>query len=154
MIHIATLLDPTRLLCQQNLSSKKRALEQLSQLFEHKIEEFDAHRLFDALMSRERLGSTGLGEGIGLPHARVAGLAAPCAAIITLNEGIDYDTPDNKPVDILFCLLIPENSENEHLKILSVLAKGFHCADNREQIRQATSSDALLEIFNTWASDD
>ena len=89
---------------------------------EEQLSEMD---ILDALISRERLGSTALGQGIAVPHGRIADLERPVAAMITLTSGIECDAPDEEPVDIIFALLVPEDSTDEHLKILSIMAEKF-----------------------------
>lgn len=91
--------------------------------------------ILDAFISRERLGNTGLGHGIALPHSRIPCISRPIAALITLDEGIDYGANDKQAVDLVLGLLVPEQSNDEHLKILATLAKRFSDSNFREQMR-------------------
>lgn len=141
MIDLSELLDPTRIGCQCDIRSKKRAIQTLAELLsasvDHDEEDDEASDMdiFDALITRERLGSTALGHGVALPHCRQADVKAPIAAMITLSEGIDYEAPDDQPVDILVGLLVPENCNDEHLKILAELAKRFSNDYFRDEVR-------------------
>ncbi|TCK17555.1 phosphotransferase IIA-like nitrogen-regulatory protein PtsN [Thiogranum longum] len=149
-MHIAKLLDPERIACQQEGSSKKRALETLSKLLASGLPDFTDGEIFDSLIGRERLGSTGLGKGVALPHGRMSGLDTPIAALLTLEKGIDYDAIDNQPVDLLFALLVPEESTDEHLKILALLAEMFSNADFCSQLRKSSNAKDCLDLINHW----
>lgn len=149
MIPVEELLNTSRLLCKTELQSKKRALETLAGLLaaELEIEEVSEMDLLDALTARERLGTTGLGHGVSLPHGRITGLEAPIGALITLREGVDYDAPDDQPVDIMFGLVVPENHDDDHLKILASLATLFSDENTRNAIRGVSDSSRLLELI-------
>jgi len=149
-MRITKLLDPARIACQQGSSSKKRALETLSKLLASDLPGFTNGEIFDSLVGRERLGSTGLGKGVALPHGRMSGLDAPVAALLTLEQGIDYDAIDNQPVDMLFALLVPEESTEEHLKILAQLAEMFSNADFCSQLRKNRDANACLDLIAHW----
>lgn len=149
-MQIAKLLDPARIACQQGSSSKKRALETLSELLASGLPGFTDGEIFDSLIGRERLGSTGLGKGVALPHGRMNGLDAPIAALLTLEQGIDYDAIDNQPVDLLFGLLVPEESTDEHLKILAGLAEMFSNSDFCTNLRKSNSAEDCLELIRHW----
>lgn len=107
--------------------------------------------VLDALIVRERLGSTGLGHGVALPHSRMASIEKPLAAMITLNEGVDFDAADGEPVDLVLGLLVPQECNDEHLKILASLARRFSDAELRDKLRSFSSSDELLEHLKTTA---
>lgn len=147
MIPVEDLLNESRLLCKTELQSKKRALETLARLLAAELdnEEVSEMDLLDALTARERLGTTGLGHGVSLPHGRIKGLEAPIGALITLQEGVDYDAPDDEPVDILFGLVVPENHDDDHLKILASLATLFASDETRNSIRSAPDSAELYQ---------
>ncbi len=149
-MQIAKLLDPARIACQQGSSSKKRALETLSELLANGLPGFTDGEIFDSLIGRERLGSTGLGKGVALPHGRMSGLDAPIAALLTLEQGIDYDAIDNQPVDLLLALLVPEESTDEHLKILAGLAEMFSNADFCARLRKSNNAEDCLELIRHW----
>jgi PTS system nitrogen regulatory IIA component len=152
-MHISSLLDQGRIACHQTTTSKKRSLELLSQLLSGALPEFSEGELFDSLVGRERLGSTGLGHGVALPHGRLSGLAAPIGAFVTLETAVDYDAIDNQPVDLLFALLVPEQSTEEHLQILARLAAMFSDAELCRDLRERPSSQQCLERIDQWDSD-
>ncbi len=151
-MQIAKLLDTDRITCRQDSSSKKRALESLSKLLAGNLPGFTDGEIFDSLIGRERLGSTGLGKGVALPHGRMKGLDTPTAALLTLTSGIDYDAIDNQPVDLLFALLVPEESTDEHLEILARLAAMFSNADFCTGLRNCTDSKDCLDLISHWNS--
>ena len=108
--------------------------------------------ILDALISRERLGSTGLGHGVALPHSRLDVVDAPLAAMITLADGVDFEASDGEPVDLVFGLLVPRDCNDEHLKILAELAKRFSDAELREALRDCTSGEELFAELQRLAS--
>ena len=122
MNRIARLLPPTNVLVNLSVSSKKRLFEQAGLLFEnnHGIER---GKVFDSLFARERLGSTGLGEGVAIPHGRIKGLKETLAAVVRLATPIAFDAPDSQPVSLVVFLLVPEHATEEHLEMLSELAE-------------------------------
>jgi len=152
-MQISTLLNPARVACHQDSSSKKRSLELLSQLLSTALPAFSEGELFDSLIGRERLGSTGLGHGVALPHGRIKGLEAPIAAFVTLKNGVDYDAIDQQPVDLMFALLVPEESTDEHLQILARLAAMFSDADLCAALRNSNGGEHCLDLINHWDSD-
>ena len=103
--------------------------------------------VIDALTARERLGCTGLGHGVAIPHGRVDFIDKPIGAAITVAEPIDFDAADDKPVDIIVGLLIPENAVDGHLKILASLAKFFNSEENREAMRKTHSAEEILDFL-------
>lgn len=141
MIEISELLKPSRIGCQRDIRSKKRALQTLAELLTPSIneglegDELSDMDIFDALITRERLGSTALGHGVALPHSRLSNIEAPIAAIITLSDGIDYEAADGQPVDLLIGLLVPEDCNDGHLQILADLARRFSDDYFRDEIR-------------------
>ena len=152
-MQISELLDPARIGCHQEISSKKRTIEILAELLASALPDFTAGEVFDSLISRERLGSTGLGNGVALPHGRVAGLKEPVAALITLMSGVDFDAVDNKPVDILFALLVPEESTDEHLQILARLAAMFRNREFCEKLCNSNDPEQCYRLINQTESD-
>src|SRR5574343_1292313 len=96
---------------------------------------------------REQLGSTGLGQGVGIPHGRLKGLKQVAGMFFRPSKPIPFDAPDNRPVDLVFFLLVPEQSTEEHLQLLSELAQGFSDPDFREQLRSSTEADVVLSLF-------
>lgn len=149
-MQIAQLIKAERVANNLDSSSKKRTLEQLSQLLASAATHLTADEIFDGLVGRERLGSTGLGHGVAIPHGRIAGLTEPVGAFTHLSKAVDFDAIDRKPVDLLFALLVPEESTEEHLQLLAQLARMFGNADFCTQLRKADSDSALYELIQHW----
>jgi PTS system nitrogen regulatory IIA component len=146
------LLHPARIACQQDSSSKKRSLEMLSALLAGAVPDYTEAEIFDSLVTRERLGSTGLGNGVALPHARLRSLKQPIAALVTLREGIDFDAIDQQPVDLLYALLVPEDSTDEHLKILAQLAGLFSNSDFCSRLRSCDDNNQCFQLINNQSN--
>jgi len=142
------LLHPARIACQQDSSSKKRSLEMLSILLAGAVPDYTEAEIFDSLVGRERLGSTGLGNGVALPHARLRGLKQPIAALVTLRQGIDFDAIDQQPVDLFYALLVSEESNEEHLKILARLAGLFSNPDFCSRLRRCSDSNQCFQLID------
>jgi PTS system nitrogen regulatory IIA component len=106
----------------------------------------------DSLFSRERLGSTGLGHGVAIPHGRIKGLKAPMAAILQLEQPIGFDAPDEQPVNLLIFLLVPEAATQKHLEILSEIAEMLSDVGLREKLTLSASSEDLFTLIATWRS--
>jgi len=147
MIDAAELISPERIRCNERVHSKKRALELAASIIAPSLPRMSRIDVFNALNSRERLGSTGLGHGVALPHARVADSRSAVAACLTLAEPIDFDAPDGDRVDILFVLLVPEQCNEHHLEILSELARLFSDPGVRERLRKATDASEVMELL-------
>jgi PTS system nitrogen regulatory IIA component len=139
-----------RISCDNSASSKKRALQNLGELLAQSAPELSSDEVFDKLLERERLGSTGLGHGIALPHARVDGIDTAYGAFIQLGTGIDFDAIDNQPVDLVFGLLVPESATKEHLQLLAHLASMFSNAEFSEKLRQATQPEKVMQLIDHW----
>ena len=146
-MEINDILKLSRVRCNISVSSKKRALEVLSELFTSNSNELSQDDVFDSLFNRERLGTTGVGHGVAIPHARVPGIETPVAAAIKLVDGIEFDTPDNEPVDILFGLLVPQESTDEHLQILAYLAQMFADSKTRNHLRLSDDTRSFFDIL-------
>ncbi len=149
-MQVSELLDLDRISCNNHAASKKRVLEQLSQLLANSQTALTQNQVFDSLLSRERLGSTGLGRGVAIPHGRVTGSDRTALAMIKLQEGIDYDAVDNQPVDLLFALLVPEHSTEEHLQLLSQLAEMLSDNELVSSLREADDAHSLLTALREW----
>lgn len=149
-MHIANLISAERVACCQESSSKKRVLEQLSQLLAGSTSALSADEIFDSLIGRERLGSTGLGLGVAIPHGRMQGLEEPLGAFVHLSTAIDFDAMDHKPVDLLFALLVPEESTDEHLQLLAQLARMFADPAFCKQLRATENSQTLFQLLQNW----
>jgi PTS system nitrogen regulatory IIA component len=148
-MQIQTLISPGRTLCGIEGGSKKRALELLANAIAQDVPGIDADDLFRRLIGRERLGSTGIGHGIAIPHCRVENCSGTIGALITLVDPIDFDAIDSQPVDILFAMLVPEDAHDEHLQTLAALAGALNNADYRQRLRNADSDAALYQAAIT-----
>lgn len=143
-MQIESLLSLKRTLCHATCNSKKRSLEVLAELIAQGADEIDAEKLFSQLISRERLGSTGIGAGIAIPHCRFPTQGKTLGALMTLDKPIDFDAVDSQPVDIIFAMLVPENAESEHLQTLAHLAELLQNNEFVASLREAKSSDELF----------
>ena len=144
-MQIQSLLTRGRTLCDIEGVSKKRVLEILANTIAQDIPAIDADDLFRRLIAWERLGSTGIGHGIAIPHCRVENYEGVIGALITLNQPIDFDSIDSEPVDILFAMLVPENAESAHLQTLAGLAESLQKPDFVNALRQATNPEDLFQ---------
>lgn len=141
------LLLPARALCQAELFSKKRVLEKLSALIADSHPELTAREVLNCLVSREKLGSTGLGHGVALPHGRMPQVDAAVGAAATLKTGVDFDAPDGEPVDLVVALVVPAESTDEHLHILARLAEAFSDTDTVRAVREAATPEELCRLL-------
>ncbi len=145
---ISALLSPDRIIIDADISSKKRLLEFIANTVATQFSLPQA-ALFNNLLDRERLGSTGLGKGFAIPHARLVNLDTTIACFIRLDQPVNFEAPDNQPVDLVFAIIIPENATDEHLKILSSLAKIFSQSEICEAIRNAGSGEEVARIIDS-----
>ena len=146
MIRLETILTPGRSLVSVPGGSKKRVLEQIASLVATELAELDEQDIFESLIAREKLGSTGFGNGIAIPHCRLPGCHAPLSAVLRLDSAVDFDAIDGAPVDLLFVLLVPEAATDEHLELLRQIASMLDRSEVRERLRQAQSSEALYQV--------
>jgi len=142
-MNLNQLVSQQSVVCASDIASKKRALEYLAELLARQAGSDKTLDIFQQLTEREKLGSTALGHGVALPHARTALCDTPAGAFIKLDRGIDFDSPDGKPVDLLFALLVPQESTETHLKILATLAAMFNNNDFCDDLRSAVSDTEL-----------
>lgn len=126
-------------------TSKKRVIEYISGFLADKIDDSQSDEIYEKLIAREKLGSTGIGEGIAIPHSRLQECDDTLGALFVLDQAVDFDAIDRKPVDIVFVLLVPEEATEQHLQTLSMLAQKFNDEDFRNTLRQATSSEDLYQ---------
>ena len=149
---VAKLLPPTHVLTDLQVSSKKRLFEQAGLFFEnhHGI---GRSLVFDSLFAREKLSSTGLGQGVASPHGRIKGLKEALGAFLRLPQPVPFDAPDGNPVSLVFVLLVPEKATEKHLQILSELAQMFSDKMLRESMMQASDAAALHELVTAWQPD-
>jgi PTS system nitrogen regulatory IIA component len=149
MNQIAKLLPTANILLDADLTSKKRVFEQAGLLFENN-DSISRSLVFDSLFNREKLGSTGLGQGIAIPHGRIKGLKAATGAMIRVQSAIPFDAPDGQNVKLIFVLLVPERATDEHLQILSELAQMFCDKAFREQLLGAATAADLQQLITQW----
>ncbi len=127
-------------------SSKKRVIEYVANFLADKIPDAQADDLYEHLIAREKLGSTGIGEGIAIPHSRLSECEDTLGALFILENPIDFDAIDRVPVDIVFVLLVPTEATEQHLQTLSMLAQKFSQQSFRDNLRQAKDSDELYQL--------
>ncbi len=151
MNRLASILSPAQVLVQVDATSKKRAFEEAGLLFEN-LHGLSRSLVTDSLFSRERLGSTGLGHGVAIPHGRIKGLKAPMAAVLQLAQPIGFDAPDELPVGLLIFLLVPEAATQKHLETLSEIAEMLSDARLREELLASDDATELHRLIASWQS--
>jgi len=151
MNRLASILSAEHVVVQVDVSSKKRAFEEVGLLFEN-LHGLSRALVTDSLFSRERLGSTGLGHGVAIPHGRIKGLKAPMAAVFQLAQPIGFDSPDEQAVGLMIFLLVPEAATQKHLEILSEIAEMLSDAPLREQLLTIKDANALYQRIANWQS--
>jgi PTS system nitrogen regulatory IIA component len=144
-MHLHELLTPSSTLCGLEGGSKKRILENASELISEQHPDMSQACIFSGLHAREKLGSTGIGDGIAIPHCRLADCIEAKGYLVKLDNPIDFDSIDSKPVDLLFILIVPEDSTSEHLQTLASIAELFSQEQVRDTLRQTTDSHTLYE---------
>lgn len=148
---LASILPAAQVLVNVDATSKKRAFEEAGLLFES-LHGLSRALITDSLFARERLGSTGLGHGVAIPHGRIKGLKAPMAAVFQLQNPIGFDAPDEQAVGLLIFLLVPEAATQKHLEILSEIAELLSDAPLREKIKASTDAAELHGLIANWQS--
>lgn len=146
MTAIHQILTPERTVCCAPGVSKKRLLETIATTVCEDQHSLPYDDVLDRLIAREKLGSTGIGQGIAIPHCRINNCDTPLGALLTLEEPIAFDSPDDQPVDLLFVLLVPEEADQEHLDILANVARLFSQAEFCQQLRGARDNRTLYDI--------
>ena len=149
MSRLTRLLAPSNVVVGLAVTSKKRLFEQVGLLFEN-LHGIERSKVFDSLFARERLGSTGLGEGVAIPHGRIKGLREARAAVVRLAEPIAFDAPDNRPVSLLVFLLVPEHATEEHLEILSEVAELLSDRSMRQLLGEEQDAARLYDALAVW----
>jgi PTS system nitrogen regulatory IIA component len=144
---IGDYLSPDHIAFNLESGSKKRLLEQISELIGKDNPYISSNEVFHSLISREKLGSTGVGNGVAIPHGRLKGHNVPIAAFVKLATPVDYDAVDQRPVDLVFALLVPEDATEDHLQLLSSIAELLSEPMFCENIRNSASLDELINIF-------
>ena len=151
MNRLASILPPAQVLVQVEATSKKRAFEEAGLLFEN-LHGLSRALVTDSLFSRERLGSTGLGHGVAIPHGRIKGLRAPMAAVFRLANAIGFDSPDDQAVGLLIFLLVPEAATQKHLEIVSEIAELLSDAALRDKLTASSDATQLHTLISQWQS--
>ncbi|MHB1236006.1 MAG: PTS sugar transporter subunit IIA [Gallionella sp.] len=148
---ISKILLPDNILLDTESTSKKRVFERVGLLFENN-QQIGRSQVFDSLFAREKLGSTGLGQGVAIPHGRIAKLRDATAAFVKTSHPIPFDSPDGLPVNLIFVLLVPERATDLHLQILGELAQMFSDAQFRNLLLARDDSAGIHQLFNDWNS--
>jgi len=149
---IAKLLAPSHVVADLAASSKKRLFEQAGLLFENH-DGIARSLVFESLFAREKLGSTGLGQGVAIPHGRIKNLKEALGAFLRLEQAVPFDAPDAQPVRLVFVLLVPEKATEKHLQLLSELAQMFSDKALREALLAAPDAAMLHHLVTTWHPD-
>ena len=147
MILIEQTLTPGRCLVNVPGGSKKRVLEQIASLIARDLADIDTQDIFESLIAREKLGSTGFGNGIAIPHCRLVGCSTPICAVLHLDAAVDSDAIDGAPADLLIVLLVPDAATDAHLQSLRQIASMLNRSDVRESLRQAQSGEKLYQLI-------
>jgi PTS system nitrogen regulatory IIA component len=142
----AMTLDHFQALSEQSLLSKKRVFERAAEAMGGALN-LSSETIYRALLAREKLGSTAIGEGIAIPHCRINDCAVAAGCLVTLQEPIDFGSADDQDVDIIFVLLVPEEATEAHLKLLAALARSFSNAEVRDRVRQTQDPEALKQLL-------
>ena len=149
-MQLEEILTPERCYCNVEGVSKKRLLKTISENIEENVGYLEANKVFEALMARERLGSTGLGNGIAIPHCKVAECRDILGCILTLREPIDFDSIDSKPVDLLFVLIVPDQKSDEHVQALGQVAQLFNDENFCHILRSTQDCEDLYNVAITY----
>ena len=146
---ISDLLSPERIHCDVHITSKKRLLELISEELARNSDDLSQREIFESLCARERLGSTGLGKGVAIPHGRVKGSEHVEASFIRLKKPMAFDSLDGKPVDLLFAMAVPEQCNEDHLKLLAQVAELFSNNELLDKLRSAETSGKMLQLLSS-----
>lgn len=147
---VSKLLPPNHVLLGLDVGSKKRLFEQIGLLFENS-RQIPRARVFDSLFDREKLGSTGLGYGVAIPHGRVKTIKEPVCAFVRTATAIPFEAPDSQPVSLVFAMLVPEHATEAHLELLSELAQMFSDAALREALATTDDAQAAHRLITEWS---
>ena len=143
-------LSPDHVLLDLDVTSKKRVFEQVGLLFEN-ADHVPRSTVFDSLFTREKMGSTGLGHGLSIPHGRIKGLREARCAFVRTRHGIPFDAPDGKPVQLVFVTLVPEHHPEQHLQILSEIAQMFSDKGLRDALMTCSDPDEAYRLLAEWS---
>lgn len=145
---IGAILDRGGIVVGHQTTSKKRLLEQIANMLAEHLPDTDARQIFRTLIEREKLGSTGIGNGVALPHGRIAGLKDVVGVFLHLKNALDFDAVDHLPVDLVFAILVPEDATEEHLNLLASLASIFRNYEKRQKLLETTDPSLIRETFD------
>ena len=144
---VANILKPDSVRCESGVRSQKHALELLSDILESNQENLNAAEILEGLVNRERLGSTALGHSIAMPHARLNGLDRSIGAFLKLDVGVDFDSPDGEPVDLLFGVLVPQDCTDEQIREMKELIQRLNDSALQLQLRETTDPAELYDLL-------
>lgn len=144
---VQDLLNIDRTLCAVSCQSKKRILETISQVVASELEDVPQAEVLASLVGREKMGSTGIGKGIAIPHGRLANIDEVIAVVLTTQPGVEFDAVDNEPVDIFFALLVPEDQIEGHLQTLAMIAAKLNDEVIVNRIRSATNPQQIIDAL-------
>lgn len=147
MIQLSQVLGAEQTYMESFGASKKRILQTIAERLSQTLDDISELELFDQLIARERLGSTGIGSGVAVPHCRLDGLTAPIAALVKIPEPIDFDSIDKAPVDLIFALIVPAEATDEHLQLLASVVEKVNDSENLSKIRGCQSPSELYNQF-------
>ncbi len=143
-MNVKLLLRPECTKVLTDCQSKKKILEHIAEIASTKLPDLTCTDILSSLMNREKLGSTGIGNGVAIPHGKITPNESPVAVLIVIHPGIDYDAIDNRPVDVFFALLVPEDQCDVHLNTLASIAEIF---DNKEMLRKIRSAETDNDLY-------
>ena len=146
---ISTILPIENILVDTESTSKKRVFERVGILFEN-TRQIGRSQVFDSLFAREKLGSTGLGQGVAIPHGRIKNMRDAVAAFVKTQTTIPFDAPDGQPVNLIFVLLVPERATDTHLQLLGELAQMFSDKNFRDQLQASNDPAFIHQLFTEW----
>ena len=146
---ISKILPAENVILDADSTSKKRVFERVGILFEN-TRQIARSQVFDSLFEREKLGSTGLGQGVAIPHGRIKGMRDAVAAFVKTQAPIPFDSPDGQPVNLIFVLLVPERATDLHLQLLGELAQIFSDKSLREQLQNSDDPAVIHQLFINW----
>jgi len=149
-MNLKLLLRPDCTKVLSDCKSKKKILEQIAQMASDQLPNHSCIDVLESLMNREKLGSTGIGNGIAIPHGRITKGDKPVAVLLVTNKGVDYDAIDKRPVDIFCALLVPEDQCDTHLATLASIAKTFDNKDFLRKIRRAQTDQDLFNLIEAF----
>lgn len=151
-------LDAKLILVQREISSPKKLLQEMASLLSQPLdpnmldsEEDIEKNIYHCLLEREKIGNTGIGNGVALPHSRCIDTDRAIIALITLSTAIDYDSSDRQPVDVAFGLIVPQQASQEHLNLLAQIARIMSEDDNKKRLTQATTPEQVIEMITEWS---